>query len=267
MPVKKDRMRFTLPIISLDPDATYLVLRYRNTPETQKQVLEKLVSLGVEIKEVLFEAEDTEVGALLLIRPPKNLSSEKLEAEIRGVEGVAEARTGGQKFGGAVFPPVGLEWRVAEPLTASIWTHLFINMVTQGLIDAVGEAYYGFWYHAGFYAGKLAVQNLSSMLRVKDPVQLLKAMLTFVEKMGWVEEWSLVEFDPGKGNLMASAKGNQEVKYKRTDKPVCYLSAGLLAGIVSEITGREIHIKEIRCQARGDPECLFVSVQYHRRRS
>ena len=264
MPAKK-RLRFTLPIVSFDPDTTYLVLRYRNEPEIQKRVLDALISLGVEIKAVLVESSGDEVDALLLVRPPKGVGGKKLEAEIRKVEGVDEAITGGQRFGGSVFPPVGLEWRVAEPLTASIWTHLFINMVTQGLIDAAGEAYYGFWYHAGFYAGKLAVQNLSSMLRVRDPVQLLKAMLTFVEKMGWVEEWSLVEFDPQKGNLMVSAKGNQEVKYKRTDKPVCYLSAGLLAGIATEVTGRETHVKEIRCQARGDPECLFVSVQHHRR--
>ncbi len=261
----EEKMRFTLPIVSFSPDTTFLVLKYRNTPENHKHVLESLIDLGIEILEVLYEAGGNYVRALLLVRLPKGVGEKEIEEKVRGIEGVEKARVGSQRFGSVAFPPIRMEWRVAEPLTASIWTHLFINMVTQGLIDATGDAYYGFWYHAGFYAGKLAVQNLSAMFKVKDPVQFLKAMLTFVEKMGWIESWNLVEFDPHSGNLMISVTGNQETKYKKTDKPVCYLSAGLLAGIASEITGRDIHVKEIRCQARGDPECLFVSAHPHGR--
>ena len=257
-------MEFTLPIVSFSEDTTYLVLKYENKVENHKKIYETLFRLGVETVELLLETRGKNAKALLLVRIPPTLDEKRLEDKISGLEGVEEVIVGGERLGGATFPPLGIQWKVADPLTASIWTHLFISMVTRGLIEAAGESYYVFWYHAGFYAGRLAAKNLSSMFRVSDPVELLKAALTFVGRMGWLEQWNLVEFDPRRGNLMISVKNSQEARQQRSEKPICYLTAGLLAGLASEASGKEIHVKELRCQARGDPECLFASIQYYK---
>ncbi len=258
--MRREYIWFTLPVVSWEPGTTYLILRYRGALAIHRRVVDMLVELDVEVLSTLIESRKEEVLVLMLVRLPKNLDEDELAARFRRLDGINEVRVGGERFGGVVFPPVGIGWRIGDPLTASLWSHPFIDMITRGLVEAAGETYYGFWYHAGFYAGRLGAKNLSNLFRIKEPRELLEALLTYAERLGWIEGWEVAEFDLKSGNMMVMLKGNQEARHKKAKKPVCYLSAGLLAGIATEIMGRKINVREIRCQARGDAECIFVTV-------
>ncbi len=258
--MNKEHIWFTLPVVSWEPSTTYLVLRYRNDLAIHRRVVDTLMELDVEVVRTLVESKEGEALVLMLVRLPKGLKETALAERFRGLRGIREVRVGGERFGGVVFPPVSIGWKIGEPLTASLWSHPFIDMITRGLVEAAGETYYGFWYHAGFYAGRLGARNLSNLFRIRKPRELLEVLLTYAETLGWIEGWEIAEFDLRSGNIMVALKGNQEARHKKSSKPVCYLSAGLLAGIATEIFGKKTNFREIRCQARGDPECLFVTV-------
>ena len=42
-----------------------------------------------------------------------------------------------------------------------------------------------------------------------------------------------------------------------SDRPVCHLSAGVIAGYSSRILGEDLHAREVRCAAMGAPQCRF----------
>jgi len=42
-----------------------------------------------------------------------------------------------------------------------------------------------------------------------------------------------------------------------SDRPVCHLYAGIVAGYTSAISGEELRAKEVECSAAGAPRCVF----------
>ena len=42
-----------------------------------------------------------------------------------------------------------------------------------------------------------------------------------------------------------------------SDKPVCHLYAGIVAGYTSAICGKELNAREVECRAAGAPHCIF----------
>jgi predicted hydrocarbon binding protein len=47
-------------------------------------------------------------------------------------------------------------------------------------------------------------------------------------------------------------------------KPACLFSAGYSAGWCSEAFGVQVHGRELRCRAQGDPKCEFIMAPYER---
>jgi len=41
------------------------------------------------------------------------------------------------------------------------------------------------------------------------------------------------------------------------DKPICYLTKGAIAGVISEILNVDVIVDDKLCQTRGDPYCLI----------
>jgi predicted hydrocarbon binding protein len=60
----------------------------------------------------------------------------------------------------------------------------------------------------------------------------------------------------GKETMIELRNSSNALKH-RSDRPVCYITAGYLAGIMELITGRECICIEERCIAKGDRVCTF----------
>ncbi|MEM5883162.1 MAG: 4-vinyl reductase [Candidatus Aenigmatarchaeota archaeon] len=45
--------------------------------------------------------------------------------------------------------------------------------------------------------------------------------------------------------------------YEKSNKPVCYITAGIIAGLFSAILNKKVSIKERKCKAVGDNFCEF----------
>lgn len=51
---------------------------------------------------------------------------------------------------------------------------------------------------------------------------------------------------------------------RRARRPVCYLEAGLMAGLLENVLRKKIEVREIKCRANGDPACLFELLKFRK---
>lgn len=61
--------------------------------------------------------------------------------------------------------------------------------------------------------------------------------------------------------LVVIVKNNKESINCSASEPICYLTAGFIAGCLENITERRyiVDVVEKKCQAVGDPYCLFIA--------
>lgn len=45
--------------------------------------------------------------------------------------------------------------------------------------------------------------------------------------------------------------------YEKSNKPVCYITAGIIAGLFSAVLNKKVSVKERKCKALGDNFCEF----------
>jgi predicted hydrocarbon binding protein len=45
--------------------------------------------------------------------------------------------------------------------------------------------------------------------------------------------------------------------YEKANKPVCYITAGIIAGLFSAVLDKKVSVKERKCKAVGDNFCEF----------
>ncbi|WP_423793425.1 V4R domain-containing protein [Methanocaldococcus indicus] len=60
--------------------------------------------------------------------------------------------------------------------------------------------------------------------------------------------------------LMITVKNNKEALNYRSNEPVCYITAGFLAGCLENIADRKyiVEVVEEKCISVGDPYCVFI---------
>jgi len=61
--------------------------------------------------------------------------------------------------------------------------------------------------------------------------------------------------------LTVIVKDNKECKNCKASEPICYLTAGFIAGCLENMANRKyiVEVTEEKCQAVGDPYCLFTT--------
>ncbi|AAB98862.1 TPA: DUF2507 domain-containing protein [Methanocaldococcus jannaschii] len=61
--------------------------------------------------------------------------------------------------------------------------------------------------------------------------------------------------------LTVVVKDNKECKNCKASEPICYLTAGFIAGCLENMTNKTyiVEVTEEKCQAVGDPYCTFVA--------
>ena len=70
--------------------------------------------------------------------------------------------------------------------------------------------------------------------------------------------WGPVEINLASSPIRITLSNSQEARWLGpAEKPVCHLSAGVMAGYTSGICGEDLDVREVRCQAMGAPTCLF----------
>jgi len=55
-----------------------------------------------------------------------------------------------------------------------------------------------------------------------------------------------------------STIAQEHLKKKKASRPVCTITAGILAGIVSYVFDKDVDCIEKKCLAKGDSSCIFV---------
>lgn len=123
-----------------------------------------------------------------------------------------------------------------------------------------------FLYDLAKTVGRGDAKRFSEKLNLSDPIQKLSAGPVHFSHTGWAfvdilpesrpspdQDYLLVYDHP---NTFESA-GYSAIGAK-SPKPVCLFSAGYSAGWCSHSFGLELDAQEVRCIARGDPQCRFV---------
>jgi predicted hydrocarbon binding protein len=87
----------------------------------------------------------------------------------------------------------------------------------------------------------------------------------FVKTMGMVSRlitdeggWGHLEFEVQSQPLRVILSNSQEAAWLGpSDRPVCHLYAGIVAGYASAISGEELRSREVECRAMGASRCIF----------
>lgn len=70
--------------------------------------------------------------------------------------------------------------------------------------------------------------------------------------------WGSPTMDLSSEPIRVRLANSQEARWAGpSDEPVCYLSAGVIAGYSTGLLGAHLDAKEVRCAAMGHPDCLF----------
>jgi predicted hydrocarbon binding protein len=138
-----------------------------------------------------------------------------------------------------------LEAKVAEQ-TAEIQRMRVARPLVRRMIAELAEA---------GHVDRTALESLGERLAVGAQADALAEHLAFYEEMGL--GWIRVR-EEDHGRYVFAARDLLE-RREGTRMPTCFLAAGYLKGAVSATRkGARSLVSEVRCQSRGDDECVFV---------
>lgn len=133
----------------------------------------------------------------------------------------------------------------------SMVTFLDFKKSLEGLFDT-GAAV--ILYEAGLGCGRRAYQRMNR----KNPSK--KEVLETLRNFKFNENWGKIKFDidlkSGRGFITVSDSFEGKL-YDFSPTPVCHYLRGYIGGFLSEMFGRELEIREIKCVAIGDKNCIF----------
>ncbi len=105
----------------------------------------------------------------------------------------------------------------------------------------------------------LALGQKAETLGLKNPAMLSEFIRTAVEEsnMGY-GKMHVQDLDLEKGSGLVLVQNCFEAQDTGASlKPICKFTTGFLAGIFSELIGKNIRAEESECRARGDSDCKF----------
>ncbi len=74
--------------------------------------------------------------------------------------------------------------------------------------------------------------------------------------------WGHLEFDLSMTPMRVLLSHSQEAAWLGpSDRPVCHLYAGIVAGYTSTLSGERLNAREVACAAMGAPKCVFEVVR------
>jgi hypothetical protein len=145
-------------------------------------------------------------------------------------------------------------------------TEDFIVGLQEGLEKEVGEASAVIMYQCGLKWGQLDMERFEKRFEDEYEKEIWDMNVHFVLESWW---WPLTAAGWGSWNVDLSRVDQGYIvvrlhnsavaqSLERVGKPVCHLYAGLLAGSMSHIVGRDLSAIEIQCYAMGEDHCRFL---------
>ncbi len=142
-----------------------------------------------------------------------------------------------------------------------------IGMLKHELLETIGqERTKGFLLRYGWHTGVYDAVKMKE-LTWDDPREMLLAGPKMHTSHGYVEEalTGRAEADLTKGTIYHDAtwKNSYEAeehikRYGYSDEPVCHTLIGYASGYLSNILGKKVIGKEVKCKAMGDEHCHVV---------
>jgi predicted hydrocarbon binding protein len=162
-----------------------------------------------------------------------------------------------------------------------MWSSKFLELYHRSIAARTGvEEKNRILYEVGHGGGSFEVDEalargrwvpapLLELLEIEDPLALVRRdgeaarffsrAVAMVMRLIIVEGgWGVPEFDLSKDPIAVTLRNSQEARWAGpSDEPVCYLSAGVMAGYASRILRRRLDAREVACAAAGAPSCVF----------
>jgi predicted hydrocarbon binding protein len=143
------------------------------------------------------------------------------------------------------------------------WVLLRVEAL-QGMFDetvkAFGSGAYTIWYLAGKGAGKSMAKLIFELEKAASIEHLIKRVCEELTNLGW-GRFEARKLDIAKGEYQIFvynnpfARGRSEVK-----ETACTYIKGYLEGVLEELTGKPVNLREASCIAEGAPFCEFRTV-------
>jgi predicted hydrocarbon binding protein len=114
-----------------------------------------------------------------------------------------------------------------------------------------------------YLAGELSGRQLGELARAEAPGSDGADLVAHV--MAALEVRALGHLDVAKLDVAAGTgvlrlyKSAYADAFPPGDRPVCHGPAGLWAGLLTVLSGKEVLAEEVRCRAKGDPLCEIVA--------
>ncbi len=142
--------------------------------------------------------------------------------------------------------------------------HILVNPegirgIVVGLAEEFGDAAKAFLYHQGYRIGRSLAQSIREK-GVEDLRQVLQYMLLYNAASGrYRGEITVYNYRDMPGDrIVVRMHDSWECDTARMHGlpgPASHLERGVLAGLLEELTGRKVVVREKKCVARGDPYC------------
>jgi hypothetical protein len=145
-------------------------------------------------------------------------------------------------------------------------TEDFIVGLQEGLEAEVGQASAVIMYQCGLEWGKLDMNRFERRIEAEFGRKMRAMHVQFVLETWWwplaAAGWGSWRVDlerVGQGYIMVDLYDSAVAKsLDLVGKPVCHLYAGMLAGAMTYLVGRQLNCIEIQCYAMGEDNCRFL---------
>ncbi|RLE54740.1 MAG: hypothetical protein DRJ40_10080 [Thermoprotei archaeon] len=258
---------FRYPLFKIVPGARCIEVRIRCRVDVISDVMEVigkyLLSPAImEVKNDILEI----VGFINVT----NVDEEKLLNTLKGLNGVvgveyisSELHERGYCFDHFYYPHIcGDYWRMIL-----IIGDRFIEAMVA-LRDKLGTALDAVLYHIGFWYGYTSAENMKKILGTRgflNIVQNIKLVTEYFAHVSRVCGWAdieIVKINPLASEALFRASNCWEADsylqlFGRSNRPVCHMTRGTIAGVASSVLGRDMVCEEIQCRAMGSTHCMF----------
>ncbi|MEE8449916.1 MAG: V4R domain-containing protein [Thermodesulfobacteriota bacterium] len=132
-----------------------------------------------------------------------------------------------------------------------------IMALLSSLEEELGERAGQFFYQGGMSGGRLSAQKYKQTLGLSEK-GLVEFMISMGTQIGW-GRFELVAFDMEKRMLEINVHNSPYAQaYGPSQRPVCHVIRGVLAGLAQGIFERPVQAGETGCLATGNNCCRFL---------
>ena len=203
---------------------------------------------------IVTKNDEAELTVFLDISETKNML-EEIAKEIAKTENVKKVHIIKPIFKGLIvdtihFPILLLgerAWIIGKSVSKGLFKDIKANFREAGKV---------FLYHLGVKVGKGLYEGY------RKYVSSEKDMLILIPALAKAVGWGIIEEIKPRlfGRYKIKMYNSMECEIcKPSKEPSGHFSRGILAGLLSKITRKEMVVDEVKCIAKGDPYCEFIA--------